>query len=194
MIALPSSLGSPSRPAMPQRRASVENGEVDRLGLVARVPIDPAEQLLRGQAMDVDAAPESSLELRHVGHMGGQPKLDLAVVGGEQFVARLGDEGIADLAADLGPDRDVLKVRIVRRQAAGLRAGHRIARVDPPRLLVDLRLERVGVGGLELGQLAPSSTSVAHSTPSPASRSSSLTSVEYCPLLPLRPPFRPIRP
>ena len=37
------------------RRAAVEDREVDRLGLVARVAVDPPEQLLGGQAVDVDA-------------------------------------------------------------------------------------------------------------------------------------------
>ena len=105
--------------------------------------------------LDVRAGPERVLELRHVGHVRREPQLDLAVVGAQQLVPGLGDEGVADLAADLGPDRDVLQVRIVRRQPSGLRAGQREAGVDPPRLGVDLRLQRVGVGRLELGQLAP---------------------------------------
>ena len=136
---------------------------------------------------------ERLLQLRHVGHVRGDAQLDLAVVGAHQHVARLGDEGVADLAADLGADRDVLQVRVGRRQPPGLRAGQAEAGVDAAGLGVDLRLQRVGVGRSSLVSWRQSSTSRAHSTPSPASRSSSLTSVEYCPLLPLRPPFRPSR-
>ncbi len=39
---------------------------------------------------------ERFLELRHVGHMRGQAQFDLAVVGAQEHVARLGDEGVAD--------------------------------------------------------------------------------------------------
>ena len=62
-------------------RDAVEDREVDRLGLAARVAVDLAEQLLRGQAVDVVAVRERVLQLRHVGHVRGEPQLDLAVVG-----------------------------------------------------------------------------------------------------------------
>src|SRR6185437_2773439 len=65
------------------------------------------------------------------------------------------DEGVADLAADLGADRDVLQVRVVRRQPPSLRSGQAEAGVDPSGLGIDLLLKRVGVGALELAQLAP---------------------------------------
>ena len=44
-------------------------------------------------------------------------QLDLRVVGRDQHVAGLGDERAADLAAELGADRDVLQVRIAAAQA-----------------------------------------------------------------------------
>jgi hypothetical protein len=72
--------------------------------------------------VDVGAAREGLLQLRHVGHVRGQAKLDLAVVGAQQHMARLGDEGVADAAADLGADRDVLEVGVGRGQPPGLRA------------------------------------------------------------------------
>ena len=87
--------------------------------------------------------------------MRGQTQLDLAVVGREQHVARIGDERVADFAPDLGPDRDVLQIGVVRGQAAGLRTGQRETGVDAARLGVDHRLERVGVSRFQLGQLAP---------------------------------------
>ena len=108
-----------------------------------------------GQTVDVLARAERLLELRHVGHVRGEPKLDLAVIGAQQDMSRIGDEGVADLAPDLGPDRDVLQIGIVRRQPPGLRPGQREAGVDPAGLGIDLRLQRVGVGRAQLGQLAP---------------------------------------
>src|SRR5438270_1940484 len=52
-------------------RASVEDGEIDRLRLVARVAVDTAEQLLGGEAVDVDAVAKCLLQLRDVSHVGG---------------------------------------------------------------------------------------------------------------------------
>ena len=62
-------------------RASVEDREVDRLGLVAGVAIDLSEQFLGGDRVDVRAGAKRLLQLRHVGHVRGEPELDLAVVG-----------------------------------------------------------------------------------------------------------------
>ena len=70
-------------------------------------------------------------------------------------MARLGHEGVADLAAELGADGDVLQVRVVGRQPPGLRSGQAEAGVDPPRLRIDHRLQGIGVGRPELGQLTP---------------------------------------
>src|SRR6185369_9837923 len=47
------------------------------------------------------------------------------------------------------------QIWVVRRQPPRLRAGETEACMDPPRLGIDLRLQCVGVGVLELGQLAP---------------------------------------
>src|SRR3546814_10544761 len=47
--------------------------------------------------------------------------LDLAIVGGKDDMAGRGDESVADLAAGLGADRDILEVGIGRRQPPGLR-------------------------------------------------------------------------
>ena len=66
------------------RRAAVEDREVDRLGLVAGVAVDRPEQFLGGQAVDVLARAERLLQLRHVGHVRGEPQLDLAIVGAQQ--------------------------------------------------------------------------------------------------------------
>jgi hypothetical protein len=67
------------------RRNAVEDREIDRLGLVAGVAVDRAEQFLGGHVVDVGAGAERLLQLRHVGHVRGEPKLDLAVVGAHQL-------------------------------------------------------------------------------------------------------------
>src|SRR5437660_802018 len=50
-------------------------------------------------------------------------QLDLGVVGGEEAAALLGDDGRADLAAELGADRSRLQIRLRGREAAGRRDG-----------------------------------------------------------------------
>ena len=47
-----------------------------------------------------------------------QPQLDLRVVGGEQRPALARNEAAPNVAAELAPDRDVLQVRVARRQAS----------------------------------------------------------------------------
>ena len=98
---------------------------------------------------------EGLLQLRDVGDVGEQAQLDLAVVGRDQHVARVGDEGRADLAAFLGADRDVLQVGIGRGEPAGGRGRQRIAGVDAAGVGVDVAGQRVGVGERQLGELAP---------------------------------------
>ena len=73
---------------------------------------------------------EGLFQGRDVGDVGGQAQLDLAVIGREQHMARLGDEGVADLAPFLGADRDVLQIGIGRGQPAGGGDRQRVAGVD----------------------------------------------------------------
>ncbi len=105
--------------------------------------------------MDVDPVREGLLQLRDVAYVGQEPQLDLRVVGADQHMARLGDEGLADLAAFLGADRDVLQVGIGRRQPAGRGRGQGVGGVDPVGLRIDRRHQVVGVGALQLRELAP---------------------------------------
>ena len=105
--------------------------------------------------MDVVAIGEGSAQRRHVGDVRGEAQLDLRIVGREDDVARLGHEGVADLAARFGTDRNVLQVGIGRGEPPGLRAGEAVAGVDATGMRVDLRLQRIGIGRLELGELAP---------------------------------------
>src|SRR5437879_6582136 len=80
---------------------AIEYREVDCLGAAAGVAVDGAEHLQRGAGMDILARGKSLLEARHIGDMRGEAQFDLAVVRGEDDVTGLGDETIADLAANL---------------------------------------------------------------------------------------------
>ena len=136
-------------------RDAVENREVDRLGAATGVAVDLAEQFLRGAGVDVGALLERLAQRRHIGHMRRQPQLDLRIVGREQHMAGFRHEAFADLATDLGADRDVLEVRLGRGQAPGLRADQRVGGVHAAGGGVDRRLQRLGVGRAQLGQLPP---------------------------------------
>ena len=57
------------------------------------------------------------------GEVGEQAQLDLRVVGDQEGPAGCGDEGGADLAAELGADGDVLEVGVGGGEAAGGGAG-----------------------------------------------------------------------
>ena len=98
-------------------RDAVDDAEVDRLGLAPDHGVHAldrhAEDLAGGDRVDVLALVEGLLQGRDVGDVGGEAQLDLAVVDREQRHARLGDEGLADLAPLLGADRDVLQVWVV---------------------------------------------------------------------------------
>jgi hypothetical protein len=104
--------------------------------------------------VDVLAGLEGLAKLRFARHVGEDSQLDLRVVGREQLVPRLGDEGRADLAAELGADRDRLQVRARRRKAPGRRDGLVEGRVQAA-VLADQRRERAEVGVEQLRILAP---------------------------------------
>ena len=91
-----------------------------------------AEHLGRRRGVDVLAARERLAELRLAGDVREDAQLDLRVVGGDELPARLGDERGADLAAELGADRDRLQVRVRRREPAGGGDGLVERRVQAP--------------------------------------------------------------
>ena len=86
--------------------------------------------------------------------MGHDAQLDLRVVRRQQLVAVGRDERLANPAPLGGTHRDVLQVRVARRQTAG--RGDRLAvrGVDPPGARVDLLRQAVGVGTFKLAQRA----------------------------------------
>ena len=88
------------------------------------------------------------------GEVRQQPQLDLRVVGGEQNVAGLGDEGGANLAAQLGADGNVLQIGIDRRQPPGRRARHVERGVQAQGAGVQQRRQRVNVRRFQLRELA----------------------------------------
>ena len=82
-----------------------------------------AEYLRSGERVDVIAAPKSFHQQWVFREMRQQAQFDLRVVGGQQDVAGFGGEGGANFAAQFGADRNVLQVRIGRRQASGRGSG-----------------------------------------------------------------------
>ena len=103
------------------------------------------------------SSPRSKISVQRVlaGDLGEDPQLDLVVVGREQAVAARRDEAGADRPALLGADRDVLQVRVGAGEPAGRGRGLVEGRVDAAGLGVDQLRQRVEVGALQLGQLAP---------------------------------------
>ena len=97
-----------------------------------------AEHFGGGRLVDVLVAGEGAQQAfvpRQVRH---DAQLDLRIVGRQQHVPRGRDEGLADAPALRRADRDVLQVRILRRQPAGRRHRLVIAGVHAPGTCVDL--------------------------------------------------------
>ena len=142
----------------PERGEPVDDSEVDHLGLRPEPGVDvlrrDPEHLRRGGRVHVLAAGEDLLEHLLAADVREDSQLHLRVVGRDQPVAVLGHEAGPDLAAQLGPDRDVLEVWVGARQPA--RGGGRLVEggVEPAALVHELG-QRVHVGALELGQLPP---------------------------------------
>src|SRR5262249_33245140 len=105
--------------------------------------------------MNVEALAERLLQGLDAGDFGKEPQFDLRIIGGNELVAVSGDEGTPDLAALLGADRNVLQVRLGRRQTAGRSRRQRVARMHAMGLGIDVAWQRVGVGRLELRNLSP---------------------------------------
>src|SRR5205823_11165957 len=95
--------------------------------------------------VDVLPAFERVAQRRLAGDVREDAQLDLRVVGGEQFVTRLGDERGADLTPQLGADRDRLEVRVRGREPAGGGDGLVEGRVQAP-VLGDQARKRAEIG------------------------------------------------
>jgi len=81
-------------------------------------------------------------------------QFDLGIVQGDQNLACGCDESLADAATLFAADGDVLQIGVGRGQAPGIGPCDDIGCVHAPRLGVDVILQRVGIGGFELLQLA----------------------------------------
>src|SRR3954464_15858481 len=83
-----------------------------------------------------------------------ETQLDLRVVGGEERPILSRNESAPNVAAKLAANRDVLEIRVARREAPG--GGHRLTqrRMQPPCLWMHVQRQRIDVGTLELGELA----------------------------------------
>ena len=142
----------------PERGDPVDDPEVDHLrdralGLRQLRGLD-AEHLGGGRGVDVLPALERLAQLRLAGDVREDAELDLGVVGRDQLVPGPGDEGRADLTAELGPDRDRLQVRVAGREPAGRRDRLVEGRVQAA-VLADQRRQRAEVRVDELRELAP---------------------------------------
>ena len=82
-----------------------------------------AENLRRGEGVNVVAATVGFHQQRIFRKVGQQAEFDLGIVGGQQHVARLDGECGANLAAQFGADGNILQIGIGRRQPSRGRAG-----------------------------------------------------------------------
>ena len=143
----------------PERRDAIDDAEIDRLGAAAhfaRHVLDRhAEHFRRRHGMNVEAVAERFFQRCDVGDLGQQSQLDLRVVRRDELLTLVGDEGAADLAALFRADRNVLQVRLGRRQPAGGRRRQRVRRVNAMRIRIDEARQRIGIGRFQFRHLSP---------------------------------------
>src|SRR5438477_4034523 len=104
--------------------------------------------------MDILVGSEGALELRVLRDVSENTKLDLRVVARDEHLPVRGDKCLANLASDLRANRDVLQIRLARREAARGRDRLIQGRMDPAGVRVDEAREGVRVGALQFSQLA----------------------------------------
>ncbi len=124
MNACASARGMFARSDSPKSTEAVGDPEVDHLGHRALAEGHLGRVLVeheRGRlAVEVGVAGEGVPEVLVARHVGQDPQLDLAVVGGDEGqVVGARHEGAPDPPAERRPDRDVLEVRVGRGQAPG---------------------------------------------------------------------------
>ena len=104
--------------------------------------------------MDVLAVMKGLLQGVDTSHVGKNSEFDLGIVGRDQHVALLRDEGFAYLAAFHCAHRDILQVWVRRREPSGRRGRLAVGGVDAACLRIDGRRQGIRVGTLEFGELA----------------------------------------
>ncbi len=158
-IGLGLGLGDAQALGEPEGADAVDDAVIDGLGRAAEIGADLghrlSEHLRRRDGVDVDVVREGLFQCLDIGHVGQDTKLDLRIVGRQKKKTGSGKKSLADLAAFLGTDRDVLQVRLGRAEAAGRGRGQHVAGVDAAGRGADLLDQRVGVGAGELLQLPP---------------------------------------
>ena len=105
--------------------------------------------------MEVGALSEGIDQHRVVCQVREHPELDLRVVGGDQHVPRISDDGAPDFASGFRAHGDVLQIRIAAAQAPGCRNRLVERRMQPAGLRVDELRQRVDVRAFQLLELAP---------------------------------------
>ena len=80
------------------------------------------------------------------------PKLDLGIVSRNDLAALRSDESLAHLAPFLGPDRNVLQIRVRGRQTSGYRGSLSECRVHTAVSLEHHLRELIGIGALQFAE------------------------------------------
>ena len=119
-----------------ERAHAVDEPEIHRLDVATLFRRDfgqgNGEDLRRGRAMDVGAIAERAHERGVARKMRHDPQLDLRIVGGHDTMPRRRDERLADPTPLGRAHRDVLQIRIARREAPGHRGRLAERRVHAP--------------------------------------------------------------
>ena len=105
--------------------------------------------------MNIEIVAEGFAQLLDLRDLGQETQLDLRIVGGDELMAFDGDEGAPDLAPFFAADRNILQVRLGRREPAGGRGRQCVAGVDAVGRGIDVVRECLGIGRAELRHLPP---------------------------------------
>ena len=139
-------------------RLPVHDPEVHRLGVAPHLGSHHqwrhAEDFGGRSRVNIFAAAKCVHQNRIVRHVRQQAQLDLRIVRHHQLPAFARHKGGANLTAQRGADRNILQIRIRRRQPPRRRAGLIERGVNAAGLRIDQLGQRVDVSALELRELA----------------------------------------
>src|SRR5690606_1950264 len=101
-----------------ESRNTVDDAEIDRLRPAADGRVHArdrhAEHFARGHGVNVEPIGKGFLQRVDIRDMREKAQLDLAVIGGDEAIALLGNEGRANLSSVIRPYRDVLEIGLAR--------------------------------------------------------------------------------